>query len=166
MTDHASSPTPSFWHADRIGGLIWVILGGAIVYGSWTMDRLEGRIETPLAAPGLVPGLLGLGLIIFGAILLARRIPIGASDAEEASWLRVVVSWALCFTYAGLLLGRGVPYIALTAAFLFAHLVLIGEQTLGKWPEKRRLITIILVVAIVPVLVGSIFQYVFLVRLP
>lgn len=166
MTDQtASTLPPGFWHADRIGGLIWVIFGGAIVYGSWTMDRLDGRIETVLAAPGVVPGLLGIGLMLFGAILLARRAPIGLAE-EEASWPRVLTSWALCIAYAGLLLGRGIPYVALTAAFLFAHLMLIGEATLGKWPGKWRLITILIVVAILPALVGAIFQHIFLVRLP
>ena len=44
--------------ADRIGGLIWIALGAAIVYGSWAMDRLTSLQIHPATAPGLVPGLL------------------------------------------------------------------------------------------------------------
>ena len=63
--------------ADRIGGLIWFVFGAAVVYGSWTMDRLESLSIPPATAPGVVPGLLGIGIIVFGLILLlrARRAP-------------------------------------------------------------------------------------------
>ena len=32
---------PRSFSADRIGGLIWIVFGSAVVYGSWTMDRLQ-----------------------------------------------------------------------------------------------------------------------------
>ena len=50
--------------ADRVGGtLSGVVFGAAIVYGSWTMDRLES-LKIPLStAPGVVPGVLGIGII-------------------------------------------------------------------------------------------------------
>ena len=46
---------------------IWIVFGSAVVYGSWTMDRLESLGIPPSTAPGLVPGLLGIGIVIFGA---------------------------------------------------------------------------------------------------
>ena len=58
--------------ADRIGGLIWFVFGAAVVYGSWTMDRLESLGIPPSTAPGVVPGLLGIGIIIFALILMLR----------------------------------------------------------------------------------------------
>jgi hypothetical protein len=161
--------------SDRIGGVIWALLGAAIVYGSWTMDRLQSLQAPPLTAPGLVPGLLGLGLIVLGAILILRRASVvepaqpeavarAPANQESTDWHRVFVSWLLCITYAGVLLGRGVPYWVLTAAFLFLHLLLIRED-----PSQRlagRLLTAALLSVIVSAVVGSIFQYVFLVRLP
>ncbi len=113
--------------ADRIGGLIWVVFGAAIVYGSWVMDRLESLKIPPATAPGVVPGLLGLGIIIFGMILVLRRqssaqqaagVSFAASEAEAPAsdeslhWKRMLLSWALCIAYGGLLLGRGLPYWA------------------------------------------------------
>ena len=41
--------------ADRIGGLVWVIFGAAVVYGSWVMDRLDSLKIPPATVPGLVP---------------------------------------------------------------------------------------------------------------
>src|SRR5688572_16699088 len=109
--------------SDRIGGAIWILFGAAIAYGSWTMDRLASLQAPPLIAPGLVPGLLGLGLIAFGLILVLRSgpaelsavIPVEAktelaSDADDFEWRRIAVSWVLCIAYAGVLLGRGAPY--------------------------------------------------------
>src|SRR5262245_65313729 len=120
--------------ADRIGGLIWVAFGGAVVYGSWAMDRLQALGIPPATAPGVVPGLLGIAFIIFGVILLVRREPALADPAETASsteaavpappadelhWKRAALSWALCMIYGAVLLGSGLPYWVLTAAFLF-----------------------------------------------
>ena len=59
--------------ADRVGGVIWVVFGTAVIYGSWIMDRLKLLGIPPATAPGVVPGLLGIGIIIFGLVLLARR---------------------------------------------------------------------------------------------
>jgi len=68
-------PLTKLLSADRIGGLIWVAFGLAVVYGAWAMDRLES-LGIPLAtAPGVVPGLLGIAFIIFGSILLVRHEP-------------------------------------------------------------------------------------------
>jgi len=107
---------------DRIGGLIWIVFGGAVVYGSWTMDRLQSLGIPPSTAPGVVPGLLGLGIILFGLILVIRRegrpvasfahehgLPAEAAapDADEFHWKRAALSGVLCLTYGGALLGRG-----------------------------------------------------------
>ena len=61
------------FNADRIGGLIWFVFGAAIVYGSWMMDRLEQLNIPPATAPGVVPGLLGLGIMAFALVLMLRR---------------------------------------------------------------------------------------------
>ena len=123
----------AFWSADRVGGAVWVIFGAAVAYSSWTMDRLTSLGVPPGTAPGVLPGLLGLGFIVFGAILLARSQPAapeapvvhaGASALESGLALkRVAASWILCMTYAGVLLGRGVHYWILTAAFLLLHII-------------------------------------------
>lgn len=172
--------------ADRIGGLIWVALGAAIIYGSWAMDRLTSLQIHPATAPGLVPGLLGAGIAILGLVLLFRKqagstgdfsvaqeeqkadlaVPEEASD-EGIAWNRVILSWALCMTYGAVLLGHGIPYWVLTAAFLFLHINLIDDT--GNVParlDKRRMITAAVVAALFATAVALVFEKIFLVRLP
>jgi hypothetical protein len=171
--------------ADRIGGLIWVVFGAAIVYGSWTMDRLESLGIPPATAPGVVPGKLGIGIIMFGMILLVRREaaareavgptfdggPVDAAapvaPADGLHWQRILLSWAICVTYGGLLLGRGLPYWVLTVAFLFVHIALLDEtERVPARPTVRRLAKAAIVALAVATAVALVFRYVFLVRLP
>ena len=180
-------PLTKLLSADRIGGLTWVAFGLAVVYGAWAMDRLES-LGIPLAtAPGVVPGLLGIAFIIFGSILLVRHEP-GAGDipepaipasaaaadpvaatahGDEFDWRRVALSWLLCVTYGGVLLGGGLPYWALTAGFLFLHILLLDEtDRVPASPTLRRLVIAALASPTVATVVMLTFERIFLVRLP
>lgn len=172
--------------ADRIGGIVWIVLGAAIVYGSWQMDRLTHLQIHPATAPGLVPGLLGAGIALLGVILLLRK---GAATAtpdfapvetaaevstgdghvtdDGLAWRRVLLSWLLCMAYAGVLLGRGAPYWVLTAAFLFLHINLIDEDSaVPARLSMRRAVTAAIVAAGFATAVALVFEKIFLVRLP
>ena len=167
--------------ADRIGGLIWFVFGAAIVYGSWTMDRLEAQNVPPVTAPGLVPGLLGAGIVAFALVLLLRAPAAPATEAAPTAevivdvaapaqgfhWKRVAVSLALCLTYGAVLLGRGVHYGPLTAGFLFLHILLLDEteQVPARLTWRRLVIAAVMATAVATA-VALVFQYVFLVRLP
>ena len=178
---------PGTMTADRIGGIIWVALGAAIIYGSWTMDRLTSLQIHPATAPGLVPGLLGLGIAILGAVLIFRRHAASTGDfsaaqeeqkteigpaPEQASeegiaWARVALSWALCITYGGVMLGHGLPYWLLTTCFLVLHIILIDET--DKVPatfDRRRAITAAIIALVFANVVAQVFEKIFLVRLP
>jgi hypothetical protein len=183
-------PLTKLLSADRIDGLIWVAFGIAVVHGAWAMDRLQS-LGIPLAtAPGVVPGLLGIAFIIFGSILLVRHEP-GAGDVpeppipasadataaadavaatahgDEFDWRRVALSWLLCVTYGGVLLGGGLPYWALTAGFLFLHILLLDEtDRVPASPTLRRLVIAALVSPTVATVVMLTFERIFLVRLP
>ena len=168
--------------ADRIGGLIWFVFGVAVVYGSWVMDRLETMNIPPSTAPGVVPGLQGIGFIIFALILMFRaqkRTIVNTYAPDEAEtepakaddggfyWKRILLSWGLCATYGGVLLGSGVNYWALTAAFLFLHAVLLDDtEDVPAKPTLRRTIVAAIMALAVSTIVAMIFRYIFLVRLP
>ena len=162
--------------ADRIGGLIWVAFGIAVVYGAWAMDRLQSL--------GIPPA------IIFGSILLVRHesgagdapepataasteatasadAMVPAAHAEEFDWKRVALSWLLCVTYGGVLLGSGLHYWALTASFLFLHILLLDEtDRVPASPTVRRLVIAAVVAPAVATVVMLTFERIFLVRLP
>jgi Tripartite tricarboxylate transporter TctB family len=172
--------------ADRIGGLIWFVFGAAIVYGSWTMDRLESQNIQPVTAPGLVPGLLGACIMAFALVLLLRSgppstaapaaptVPADMTAAQPAPvpaqafhWKRVAVSLVLCLTYGAVLLGSGVHYGILTAAFLFLHILLLDEtEHVPARFTLRRLVTAAIIAPTVATIVTLVFQHLFLVRLP
>jgi hypothetical protein len=164
--------------ADRIGGLIWFVLGAAIIYGSWTMDRLEQLNIPPATAPGVVPGLLGLGIMAFALVLILRRgraaivefsgsEPAPQADEGGFHWKRLALSAFLCLTYGGMLLGHGVHYWILTAGFLFLHLLLFDEsEEVPARPTLRRFVLAAALALAVSTVVTLVFQHIFLVRLP
>jgi hypothetical protein len=129
-----------------------------------------------------VPGILGLCIIGLGVILIARRAPRAAAPAFDVAvpaeaaaepepgsfhWRRVALSWGLCMAYAGVLLGSGVHYWLLTAAFLFLHILLLDEtERAPAAPTPRRLVTAAIIAPAIATAVMLVFQHVFLVRLP
>lgn len=165
--------------SDRIQGLVWFAFGAAVIYGSWAMDRLESLKIPAATAPGVPTGLLGVTFIAFALVLLFRReFKPGATDAalqpaaavtDEAGfeWRRLALSWILCMAYAGVLLGRGLPYWLLTMAFLFLHLLLLDEsERVPARPTLRRLVLTAILAPTVALTVTFVFQRLFLVRLP
>lgn len=171
--------------ADRVGGLIWLALGLAIVVGSWLMDRLPALGINPLTAPGLLPGLVGLGIVAFALVLLLRRSQ-AATAAERATTAepavpaepsgqaaapedarRLALSWLLCLAFAGLLLGRGLPFWLLAAAFVFLHVVLLDDaDRIAGRPLARRAAVAAAVAVGASAAVTMVFQDLFLIRLP
>jgi hypothetical protein len=151
---------------DRLFGLGWIVLGLGIVAESWRMDRLEQQHINPWTVPGLVPGLLGAVLALFGIVLMLRR-PVPAEDTGPLEGWRAALAVALCVGFAGGLVGSGLPFWA--AAFLFVFAAI----TLFEWPDRAAEGTLaagalraVLVAAGAAAVITLIFQEVFLVRLP
>lgn len=169
MSDHPSARA-DFWTS-----FVWIGLGGAIVYGSWTMDRLEHMHINPYTAPGLVPGVLGTVLVVCGAILAIRSLRrrawhVGREERrtpDRAGWKRFALALALCVVYAVGMVGRGVPFWLATVLFVFAFTVLF------EWPARRAAGTFgrgVVLAAIyaagTAIAVDVVFEDLFYVRLP
>lgn len=159
-------PTAS---ADLVWSLIWIVFGAIVFYGAWTMDRLEALHINPYTAPGLVPGALGIGLIVLGAVLLLRSLR-AAPDAGVPVKLvtpRLLMAAALCLAYGIGLVGRGLPFWLTTTIFVSASILLF------RWPEHRAsgtpgrgIVIALLCAAGTAAGVTLVFQELFLVRLP
>ena len=67
----ADRPSP---RADLVWSLAWIAVGVAMFTAGFTMDRLERQHINPYTAPGLVPALLGIGILALGAFLLTRSV--------------------------------------------------------------------------------------------
>ena len=113
------APNPGMVRADLLAGLFFIILGLAIFYGAWTMDRLEVRRIQPLTAPGLVPGLLSAALTLCGFVLAFRSLRTPA----DGGWQQL--SGAMTSGAAGRAL----------IVMLLAHPALLG----GHGPIRLRL---------------------------
>lgn len=160
--------------ADLVAALVFIVLGAAILYASWTMPRLEIRRIHPLTVPGLVPGILSAALIICGAILALRSVrrpaPGGWTGLGEAlvspAARRALTVAVLAFTYTLGLIGL-MPFWAATAIFVCAF-ILVFEVWLAE--PRRTLIQSLPWAVGLAIAVGFAvtltFERLFLVRLP
>jgi hypothetical protein len=158
--------------ADIAWSLIWMVFGAAVLYGAWTMDRLEKLNINPYTAPGLVPGILGIGLIALGGLLLLRSLraqSVAASGGAAHPLLtpRLLLALTLCLIYGLVLVGRGLPFWL--ATFVFVSAAIVSFQ----WPERRArgevakgALLAVICGAATAAAVTIVFQEIFLVRLP
>lgn len=159
--------------ADLWGGIVWIVVGLAIFWGSWTMDRLPHFHIQFYTVPGLLPGILGIAIALMGAILLGRAIRAGALQSVVPPRFAAADHWRLAFTlgwsvcYAAVVMAALAPFWLATAAYVAVFVIVFQyeeRRASGKLPRG-------LVVALAHgLLSGLIIQYVFedlfLVRLP
>jgi hypothetical protein len=170
--DERQPPQSDF--KDAIG---WTVLGIAILVGSVRMDRLESQNINPYTVPGLLPGLLGAVLILLGVLLALRSWRRGAfagpapaaSSEQLEERKRVAVVTALCFGYAVVLVGHGLPFWL--ASSIYIAISILVMQRISRDPQERVLGARVWAKAIVIALATSVithvvFQELFLVRLP
>ena len=140
---------------------MWALGGGVIVYASWTMDRLERHGAALYTAPGLVPGLLGLVLLVLGVVLAVRasRRGIQAERSAAFTWGNTPLVLVLCLGYAVGLVGR-VPFWLATFVFVSAFIAVF------EYPSRRRMAAAPLYGIATALAVTYLFESVFLVRLP
>ena len=162
--------TPSERKADLITGVVLLALAAAVIYGGWTMDRLEVRRIHPASIPGLVPLGLGIALAIASALLVLRahRAPQAGGEAvtQGDGGVRLAVTLALCLLYAVGLVGH-VPYAIATGLFVFAFIATFEWQEAGRAGRRMRsLVTAAIQAILVAGVVSVAFEKLFLVRLP
>jgi hypothetical protein len=159
---------------DAIG---WIVFGLAALAGSLTMDRLEKQNIDPVTAPGLLPGLLGIAMILLGGVLAVRSLrrgalsqptpPAGADDREQGR--RVWIAIALCAGYAIVLVGHGIPFWLASTIYVTASVLVF--RRLSRDPAERRLgarawIQSLVIGAASSIVTWAVFEKLFLVRLP
>lgn len=153
--------------ADRLMAVFLMVLGLAMLWGGFVMERLEVRQIHPLSIPGLVPMGLGVLIAICGVLLFISS---GKSSAKEVLDLgnRSNLIWALvlCLVFSVVLVGW-IPFYMATFLFISAF------SARFTWPEKattgevlRKCLFALALGLVFSVLISTLFQYAFLVRLP
>jgi len=163
--------------SDLRDGLCWAALGAAILIGSLRMDRLEAQHINPYTVPGLLPGLLGLAMLLLGCVLALRSWRRGAlsQPAEATTELqreerrRYWVVIALCLGYCVVLVGHGIPFWLASSIYVTGSILVL--KRLSRDEQERRLGVMAWTKALVigvgaSVVTQLVFQELFLVRMP
>src|ERR1019366_7998686 len=117
----------------------WAALGLAVLVASLRMDRLERQSINPYTVPGLLPGLLGIVMMLLAGLLALRSWRRGALAAniskapgvDAATARRVVLVLVLCLAFGIGLVGHGLPFWL--AAALFVSVAIVSLQQ----PQRR-----------------------------
>ena len=154
--------------SDLRQGLGWLVLGIAVLVASLRMDRLQSQGVAAYAAPGLLPGLLGLATILFGTLLTWRGWR--ARDtrdraAPQPGSARLALVLALCLVFGLGLVGHGLPFWAAAALFVMAS-ILVLRRADGAVLTARRVASAVLIGLGAGLGATLVFQELFLVRLP
>jgi putative tricarboxylic transport membrane protein len=169
-----TAPEPGMIKADLLAGLFFILLGLAIFYGAWTMDRLEVRRIHPMTVPGLVPGMLAIALTLCGTILSFRSLRTPASGgwqqlsgavlSSAAARAATVMLLALIYTLG--LVGT-LPFWAATGLFVFTF-IMVFECWLSepRKPWRKSLLWASGLAVATATVVTLVFERAFLVRLP
>ena len=150
-----------------------MVIGIAIAIGSWNMDRLEKQGVPGFAAPGLVPGILGVLITLTALVIVMRSVGRGALAATSkgergpATPGRAALALVLCLGFAGGLVGHGLPFWMAASTYLFLHVFLLQLPERRAAGQVKRGIAVAAAVALgAGLTISTIFQYAFLVRLP
>lgn len=164
----SAAPASGAARSDRLGGPLWVVFGLAIVAGALKTERMEAQGVRWFGTPGLVPGLLGVAIVVVGLLLTLRAWRTSVVVAGEAiDWRVLGVSLLLCLAFAGVVLGHGPAFGVAAGVYLFVHIAFL------EWPARRaagqtlRGLAVAALTGIAGgVLVPLVFEQIFLVRLP
>ncbi len=163
--------------ADFVTSVVLLVFSVALVVESYRMPRLEDQGINPWSAPGVVPGFLGVILLLLAIGLfirsLARRGYVfdvssenirGSLFSPESG--RLVLTLVLCIGYAGGLLGR-VPYWLATFVFVGLFVAIFEwKPGLSRAQRNRRILVAVILAAATSAVVSLTFEKGFLVTLP
>ncbi len=162
--------------ADFLTSMILTAFGIAVTVMAFQMPTLAEKGQGPYAAPGLVPGFLGIIITILGAAMLIRSIIRKGHKAvvsgqgrgrflQEVGTRRMGLTILLAVLY-GFSLGR-INFTLATFLFIFVFVICFEYEVkapLGA--QKKKIIWAGVLGAVASAAVTGVFQYLFLVNLP
>lgn len=159
---------------DFLSSIVLVAFGAFVVVESWRMPRFDDQAASLYSAPGFVPGVLGLVLVLCGFVIFLRSLLQGGARLSEGGSLfalseggrNLLITLALGVVYVVLLIGR-MPFWLATTLFAFAYTAIFEYRAERPARSKIFLLGTALVLALgVALAVTFIFERIFLVRMP
>jgi len=162
--------------ADLITSIILVAFGIAIVTISIRMPTMADYNQSIYSAPGVVPGFIGVMLILLSLSMLIRSIrrkaisefrggAIPKDILTQESTRRILMTIAMCVVYA-FLLGK-IWFPLATFAFIFAFILLFEyDWKIAFSAQTRKTVVAAIIGIVTTALVTLVFQELFLVNLP
>ena len=161
---------------DFITSIVLIAFSLSVIVSSYTMPRLERRGIDPFSAPGVVPGMIGIILLILALILFVRSVrrggylilqPRGEEESvQQGAALRVGMTLVLSLIYAIGLLGY-VDYTIGTLLYIFVFIVLFEYRWSKPLSAQLKILGYALLQALIAsFLITIVFRKLFLVDLP
>ncbi|MDP2791184.1 MAG: tripartite tricarboxylate transporter TctB family protein, partial [Rectinemataceae bacterium] len=162
--------------ADLITSILLVVFGIAIVAISAQMPTMADRNQSIYSAPGVVPGFIGVMLILLSLAMLFRSIRkkaiqefrggvIPKDVLAQESTRRILMTIALCAVYS-FLLGK-IWFPLVTFVFIFAFILLFEYDWKAAFSTQTRKVIVAAIIGLATTaLVTLVFQKLFLVNLP
>lgn len=163
--------------ADFVTALILAVSSIAIVVSAYRMPRFEEVGAQPYDAPGLVPGLLGMILLILSFMLLMRSIRqkgyvLGVNPGslatffKDATVLRILITIGISMLYGMAFLGN-LPYVLATGLYVLAFVIIFEYRRDQPMQTQWKILLFALLLAVLTAgAVAVVFRYLFLVNLP
>ena len=159
---------------DSVG---WIVLGTAVLIGSVSMDRLEQQHINPYTVPGLLPGLLGIAMILLGSTLGLRswrrgalqQASTAATPHQREQWRRIWTVIALCSMYCVGLIGHGLPFWLASTIYVTGSILILHRMSRDPLLHDLSMKAVLKALVIGLCAAWSthlVFQDLFLVRLP
>lgn len=173
-------PKEKLRKADIVAGICLILLGLGVVYGATRMPMkgtYGGVTNVWYVSPAILPILIGVLLVIFSAGILLRAIKDGGHKdiigyfgtkakglPKNAEVHRILIIWAWSSVYIFILLGRINFYLA---SFIYlGPLMLIFYRPGGASLRLKHFVFVLVLCAVLPIVVGYLFNRYLFVPLP
>lgn len=162
--------------ADFYTSIILIAFGITATRMAMQMPLADARMHSVYSSAGVVPGILGIIITVFGIILFVRSLVksrraavICATEVKaffmDSSVIRIIITITLCLLYV-FFLGR-MPFPLVSFLFIFIFILFFEyERNIPLKVQKKTIFTAAIVAFVSSAAITLLFQYLFLVRLP
>lgn len=155
--------------ADLATGIVVALIGLAVVVLSAGMPTFAERGVNPLTAPGTFPAIIGLVLLLCGAVLSIRSVRGRTAVAGEAAFtlsgVRAIAGTLVLMLVAVALVGR-IEFWLVSGGFTLAFSAIFLDWRVSGPPLYSRLAAVAIALTVTAYAIPTLFERVFLVRLP